>query len=407
VNIACTCLQQLTAPCARASLPVYCQLWRLCQLHQALHKYPGRHVQKDISLGGKPRTLIITQKDISLGGKPRTLIITQTFASTMTLNTSCCRCMLLQSLEYYGQWQGSSSDVSWQDHNLRQKQQQQGMEMEPGLECNAADAEQVHQLLRLTSDDLPESITHSMHFGNPTQQQQQLSAGPQEQQAGSKQHSTEEPAQLSQSAAAVSVAAPAAAEVPGMLSQLGSSTGNISLKSGLGPRVGSEASACSVPAGGTIPPMLSKYYSAVSSFGGLSSTTDHSGNSSFGGRLPSRPVSGGTAAAAAGAGQAGACPVVPCPIVFPCSRRTSKTLAAVMPGVGGVAGNAAGWLGCVGLPVLPEGGCVAMVIRTRRLNAVRRCVVACSSLCVKDASPGCFMGVGLALAKPVQALSRR
>lgn len=329
--------------------------WRLCQLHQALHKYPGRHVQKDNSLGGKPRTLIITQ----------------TFASTMTLNASCCRCLLLQSLEYYGQWQGSSSDVSWQDHNLRQKQQQQGMEMEPGLECNAADAEQVHQLLRLTSDDLPESITHSVHFGNPTQQQQQLSAGPQEQQAGSKQHSTEEPAQLSQSAAAVSVAAPAAAEVPG------SSTGNISLKSGLGPRVGSEASACSVPAGGTIPPMLSKYYSAVSSFGGLSSTTDHSRNSSFGGRLPSRPVSGGTAAAAAGAGQAGACPIVPCPIVFPCSRRTSKTLAAVMPGVGGVAGNAAGWLGCVGLPVLPEGGWVAMVMRTRRLNAVRRCVVAC------------------------------
>jgi hypothetical protein len=46
---------------------------------------------------------------------------------------------------------------------------------------------------------------------------------------------------------------------------------------------------------------------------------------------------------------------VPCPIVFPGSRRTSKTLAVAVPGVGGAGGNAAGWLGFVGLPVLPEG----------------------------------------------------
>jgi hypothetical protein len=187
-----------------------------------------------------------------------------------------------------------------------------------------------------------------VHFGNPNQPPpQQQPPGFEEQQPSDQQQSATQPS--------TAAAAPAAAEAPGMLSQPGSSTGNISLKSGLGPRVGSEASASSA-----IPPMLSKYYSAVSSFGGLSSTTDHSETSSFGGRLPSRPVSGGTAAAAAGVGQAGACPIVPCPIVFPGSRRTSKTLAAVMPGVGGVAGNAAGWLGCVGLPVLPEGGCVAM-----------------------------------------------
>lgn len=47
-------------------------------------------------------------------------------------------------------------------------------------------------------------------------------------------------------------------------------------------------------------------------------------------------------------------PLVPCPIVFPGSRRTSKTLAVAAPD-SGVGGNTAGWLGFVGLPALPEG----------------------------------------------------
>jgi hypothetical protein len=36
--------------------------------------------------------LHVVQKGNSLGAKPRTVTITQTFASEMTLKTSCCRC---------------------------------------------------------------------------------------------------------------------------------------------------------------------------------------------------------------------------------------------------------------------------------------------------------------------------
>lgn len=268
----------------------------------------------------------------------------------------CSAAALLQSLEYYGQWQGSGADTLQQQEPLLQ--QQHCMD-EPGLEYNAADVEQVNQLLRLTSDDLPESITHAVYFDQPAQQQQQPArSGPQEQQQ-------QQLSPTAAAAAAAAAAAPAAAGEAAGLTRPAGSSGNISLKSGLGPRVGSAASAGSAPAGAAaFPPMLSKYYSAVSSFGGLSSTTDHSRANSSSGLLPSRPASGASAAAAAGQ------VVVPCPIVFPGSRRTSKTLAVAVPGAGGVACvSAAGWLGCVGLPVLPEGGYT--VSRSCALEAVR------------------------------------
>jgi hypothetical protein len=146
-----------------------------------------------------------------------------------------------------------------------------------------------------------------------------------------------------------------AAVAPGDLASCPASSSGLtsgplaSHRSGHGVRFASDASTASAAAAaaGLVPPSLSKYYSAVSSFGGLSTVTDSSCPSSFQGTVAA-------AAAAGGVGAAGLGQIVPCPIVFPGSRRTSKTLAVAAPG-SGVGGNAAGWLGFVGLPALPEG----------------------------------------------------
>jgi hypothetical protein len=77
----------------------------------------------------------------------------------------------------------------------------------------------------------------------------------------------------------------------------------------------------------------------------------------------------GAAAAAGPCSQHGALPVLPAAIIFPGSRRTSKTLALLPLGdhpgsaasraaAAAAVGEAAHWLGPVGVPVLREGACV-------------------------------------------------
>jgi hypothetical protein len=243
------------------------------------------------------------------------------------------RCCAAQSLEYYSQWQGSRPDTP-QQHPQQQQQQRHGaLDLTAGLECNAADAAAVQELLRISSDELPECLTHG-------QRNQELRQQLQQQQDKQQQDTGQQLPQADPPPAAAAAAETAFAA--GSFGRPVSSTASASLKGGSGLRPGSDAAG--------IPLMLSKYYSAVSSFSGLL------GGAGDAGRLCSSSFSSegnlvaGTAAAAGGGA------VVPCPIVFPGSRRTSKTLAVAVPGAGGAAGgNAAGWLGFVGLPVLPEG----------------------------------------------------
>jgi hypothetical protein len=235
----------------------------------------------------------------------------------------------VQSLAYYAQWQGSAPDT--QQHQQQQpRQHHTALDLTAGLECNAADAAEVQELLRISGDELPECITHGPQQAAFQQQQQQQAELPGLPPAQTP--STSAAAQAAAAAAAAGTASFGAGGIPRPIS----SSSNLSTRGGLGLRHESAG----------IPPALSKYYSALSSFGGLSTLTDSSNGGSIAAAAAGGNGGGGSAAAA----------LVPCPIVFSGSRRTSKTLAVAAPGEGAGAGvNPASWLGCVGLPVLPEG----------------------------------------------------
>lgn len=242
----------------------------------------------------------------------------------------------MQSLRYYGEWRGSGSGSDSDGSSITPQQQQahpSGFE-EPGLECNAADAAEVQQLLRITGDELPEFVTHG-----PPEQQQGQQLQPPETLIGS----------------VLPDSRPSSTKATHMLGAAAAAAGMPSSSAGGG---GGSAGGSSVH---RIPPVLSMYYSAVSSFGGLSSSSGTDGSSGGSGNGAAGSF-GGCGTAGAGAGGAVLPPVLPCPIVFTGSRRTSKTLAVAVPdcaaaaGGGGSGVKAAGWLGYVGLPVLPEGG---------------------------------------------------